>query len=176
HIKKAEIRQMKQEGFESVEEFSQTIAERHSWSEDDWERALQLLKEGKSLKPGMIHIGSMIGSEHYCVAVCPTAGVESLYHYVKAAAGAKTAITIYCDGQPSVVRGNDSTTYTIGVSKLTLGQTVCQTHVTFDGTTAHCSCRGSSITELIAARCGTTTEDLLKPLKHHQSQKKKAQP
>ncbi|KAF4648323.1 hypothetical protein FOZ61_002865 [Perkinsus olseni] len=121
HIKKAEIRQMKQEGFESVEEFSQTIAERHSWSEDDWERALQLLRDGKSLKPGMIHIGSMIGSEHYCVAVCPTAGVESLYHYAKAAAGAKSAITIYCDGQPSVVRGNDSTTYTIGVSKLTLG-------------------------------------------------------
>ncbi|EER16342.1 hypothetical protein Pmar_PMAR029474 [Perkinsus marinus ATCC 50983] len=120
HIKKGEIRQMRQEGFESVEEFSRTTAQRHSWAETDWAKCLQLLQDGSSLKPGMVHIGSMIGSEHYCIAVCPTAGIESLYHYAKAAAKEKSAITIYCDGQPSVVRGNDSTTYTIGVSKVSL--------------------------------------------------------
>lgn len=59
----------------------------------------------------------MIVSDHYCVSVCPTAGIESLYHYARTAASCEAAIVIYADGQPSLIRGNDSTTYTIGVCK-----------------------------------------------------------
>lgn len=58
HIKQAEIRQIKEEGFETVEGFSKTVADRHSWSENDWRDCLEILNSGKSLKPGMVHAGS----------------------------------------------------------------------------------------------------------------------
>ncbi|KAF4681319.1 hypothetical protein FOZ60_012259 [Perkinsus olseni] len=118
HVKQAEIRQMKQEGFETVEEFSKTVADRHSWSESDWDTCMRLLHGGKCLQPGMIHLGSMIGDEHYSICVCPTAGVESLYYYARAAASSNSALVLYADGQASTIRGNAAITYTIGVSKL----------------------------------------------------------
>ncbi|KAF4650363.1 hypothetical protein FOZ61_000388 [Perkinsus olseni] len=118
HVKQAEIRQMKQEGFETVEELSKTVADRHSWSESDWDTCMRLLQGGKCLQPGMIHLGSMIGDEHYSICVCPTAGVETLYYYARAAASSNSALVLYADGQASTIRGNAAITYTIGVSKL----------------------------------------------------------
>ncbi|KAF4702849.1 hypothetical protein FOZ63_025692, partial [Perkinsus olseni] len=117
YLKRTALKEAPAERIEDISEFVAAF-EDYRWSAQNWEDALQLLQDSKSLAPGAVLLNDVITDEFYSVSMAPCAGVESCYHLQRDLHSFGGGATIYVDGQASTIRGQQCTLYTTVVGHI----------------------------------------------------------